>query len=497
MILDNWIRRCFRAGEPVNHFCNPEENNIIRRVLAEIQGLGCRVEKTRNGRGWMIVVDGSTDVPYPPGYAAPWSGSAGAYPFEILYQDSSYIRVRDGLWETISADDRLLQFSIDSVSGSSYQGDPNGVKEDLAPVGGWGASKNYIVYALMECVNNNIAGDYIQYALSIVIQEDPAVFLPSPAVGPDLAETDASRSRYKILGRISTNSLSEPLAGSIVQLHRGGNIGLDNIAQNQFRLLVNGNGHLVVTGGSWTYWHREWVPGSSVWKETAYTVYPENGAEITWLTTGSNNETDLRYSNAYDVATAWGTTQVKTLWLKMDRSSSPVVLTLEFLTSTPGTPAAENVMWRKLGNVSLIMPSGTVYVTQEKSGSVETYSHHPLPSSFDTAIRPNGVDAERWRAGDGAGLKLTIPSLQLVSGQVDLVEFELWFDTDGHLIAVPEVIAGDITEDALSYLDLKDTPATFGSAGGHYAKVNSGETAIEFVATTDSADGSGGAHTHE
>ena len=100
MILDNWIRRNFRGGEPVNHFCDPFENNTIRRALAEIQGLGCHIDKTRDGRGWMVTVDGYSDITPPAEYTAPWSPE-GHEQFGIVQTGTDTVQVRWGTWHRI------------------------------------------------------------------------------------------------------------------------------------------------------------------------------------------------------------------------------------------------------------------------------------------------------------------------------------------------------------------------------------------------------------
>ena len=94
-------------------------------------------------------------------------------------------------------------------------------------------------------------------------------------------------------------------------------------------------------------------------------------------------------------------------------------------------------------------------------------------------------------------MTLSIPSVVITGTDVKRCTYDLSFDEDGRLVHVDEVVAGDITADILSFLHLSDTPASYASSGGDYVKVNSTPDALEFVAATDSADGSGGAHTHE
>ena len=50
--------------------------NRITNILQDIQGIGCRIEKPtdRDGLGWHIVVDGSTDIESPDGSILPYGG---------------------------------------------------------------------------------------------------------------------------------------------------------------------------------------------------------------------------------------------------------------------------------------------------------------------------------------------------------------------------------------------------------------------------------------
>ena len=88
-VLGNWLKR-FKGNEWLGEYCDAEENNIIRRVLAECTGVGCHIEKNRDGRGWKWVVDGSSDSQPPPDYTPPW-GSTGRYTklFDLIDLDTT------------------------------------------------------------------------------------------------------------------------------------------------------------------------------------------------------------------------------------------------------------------------------------------------------------------------------------------------------------------------------------------------------------------------
>jgi len=72
-ILDNWLRTNYRAGDPINHLCVAEERNIINRFISELQGVGCVVQKNRDGRNCKIIVNGRSDTQPDEGYIPPWS----------------------------------------------------------------------------------------------------------------------------------------------------------------------------------------------------------------------------------------------------------------------------------------------------------------------------------------------------------------------------------------------------------------------------------------
>ena len=62
-----------RKGLPWSAF--PWESyNKICTVLEGLQGVGCHVEKSADGRDWTIVVDGASDYA-PEDFAPPWTGA--------------------------------------------------------------------------------------------------------------------------------------------------------------------------------------------------------------------------------------------------------------------------------------------------------------------------------------------------------------------------------------------------------------------------------------
>lgn len=84
----------------MREYCHPEENNTIRRALAELGGVGCVVEKSRDGRGWRIIVNGRSDTQPADGYVPPWAPGQNEQ-FGIVQTQSDVVQVRWGTWHRI------------------------------------------------------------------------------------------------------------------------------------------------------------------------------------------------------------------------------------------------------------------------------------------------------------------------------------------------------------------------------------------------------------
>ena len=81
MILSSWLRR-YRANSPLCAF-HPQSWNRICNVLEGIEGVGCQIQKTENGHGWLIIVGDGSDIEPPPGFPDGTSGTR--YPFGPQY----------------------------------------------------------------------------------------------------------------------------------------------------------------------------------------------------------------------------------------------------------------------------------------------------------------------------------------------------------------------------------------------------------------------------
>lgn len=67
--LTGWLKR-LRKGDGLKKL-SAESWDRVCTVLEELEGVGCRVEKSETGHGWKIIVDGSSDVAPPDGTLAP------------------------------------------------------------------------------------------------------------------------------------------------------------------------------------------------------------------------------------------------------------------------------------------------------------------------------------------------------------------------------------------------------------------------------------------
>lgn len=78
--------RIFKPETVLRKVCNVIQMNRIANILNNIQGVNCRIVKPTNaeGRNWMIVVDGGSDI-LPPEGDPDWPN-----PFSGITQDAEY-----------------------------------------------------------------------------------------------------------------------------------------------------------------------------------------------------------------------------------------------------------------------------------------------------------------------------------------------------------------------------------------------------------------------
>ena len=119
MAITGWLKNTFRRGDPLRHVSNHVQANRIANVLLDLQGIGCRVEKPTHaeGRGWRIIVDGSTDQPFPdgvPSYLPPNGNSTG----DMLYWDDD-----DSEWKILpKPDDHAVLCFDPDIEDPDYGG---------------------------------------------------------------------------------------------------------------------------------------------------------------------------------------------------------------------------------------------------------------------------------------------------------------------------------------------------------------------------------------
>lgn len=92
----HFLRNDFRGGEPVRHFCRNFWHNRVANILMDLTGIGCRIEKPvdSDGRGWKIIVDGTSDETPPDGYTFP---SGPPYHFQVIQYGTAQVQVRGGV----------------------------------------------------------------------------------------------------------------------------------------------------------------------------------------------------------------------------------------------------------------------------------------------------------------------------------------------------------------------------------------------------------------
>lgn len=94
MILDNWLRR-YRAHSPLCRF-HPQSWNRICNVLEGIEGVGCRIQKTENGHGWLIIVGDGSDTTLPEGFPSGGAGLPyGGEEYQVLQRDGDGAAIWD------------------------------------------------------------------------------------------------------------------------------------------------------------------------------------------------------------------------------------------------------------------------------------------------------------------------------------------------------------------------------------------------------------------
>jgi hypothetical protein len=107
----NWLK-LFKPEDPLRLVANVRQQNRIANILNDIQGVNCRIIKPTNadGKGWMIVVDGSSDLKPEPGsepyWPDPFSGNCDSLNqmYKIVQAaGGDSFTIRPGIWDRCDA----------------------------------------------------------------------------------------------------------------------------------------------------------------------------------------------------------------------------------------------------------------------------------------------------------------------------------------------------------------------------------------------------------
>jgi hypothetical protein len=114
----NNIFKLWNPGTPARTICNIEDENFMRNVFNDIQGVNCRIDKpTHNGgMGWRIIIGDGSDVERPSGLADPY-GETLQFPFKV----------------TVSGDTA----TIDSGYAHVFNQEVNVAQKTFSPGSGW------------------------------------------------------------------------------------------------------------------------------------------------------------------------------------------------------------------------------------------------------------------------------------------------------------------------------------------------------------------------
>lgn len=140
-VLANWLRNNFKQGDPTRIVADHLQANRIANILQDIQGLGCRIEKPTDadGRGWKIIIDGSSDITPPDGYEFP--GGSRIDQFDVNFAvTAGYVTVRAG---TVAKQQGNTEYHFGmTVDGGGSSEDPANF-QTLGPI----SSNTYIFLA--------------------------------------------------------------------------------------------------------------------------------------------------------------------------------------------------------------------------------------------------------------------------------------------------------------------------------------------------------------
>lgn len=91
MALSEFLDDKIRPNDPLRKVSCVRQTRRVRRILNDLQGIGCRVVKdvTKEGHGWRIIVDGiGSDIPFPDG-TNPFSQAYSAQKLVFYFRQTS------------------------------------------------------------------------------------------------------------------------------------------------------------------------------------------------------------------------------------------------------------------------------------------------------------------------------------------------------------------------------------------------------------------------
>jgi len=107
-----FLRNDFKEGDPVRVTASAKQQRRLANILMDLKVLGGRLERnfTADGKGWLLVIDGSTDLepptadptksPLPPGYNPPFlPNSSEAYQYQVCQLDDE----KNAVWDWVRA----------------------------------------------------------------------------------------------------------------------------------------------------------------------------------------------------------------------------------------------------------------------------------------------------------------------------------------------------------------------------------------------------------
>ena len=215
-----FLRSDWKAGDPIRAVANARQQRILANIWKHITVIGGRLIKPTDaeGKNWMLIFDGTSDEPYPPGMSPPWSFD---HPFKCT--------------PTSTANE--MEVGTGWIMGAIYPTHYTAAdKFNFATIGASGGNGDYVVFFIIEAVGaDNTPGatlDSLDITLSWLSSADFASLGSNNALQPvysftwtDGVVTNARQelfSSFGVPGRHTMN-LYQDSNGTITDEHEGWN----------------------------------------------------------------------------------------------------------------------------------------------------------------------------------------------------------------------------------------------------------------------------------